>query len=56
MQKRFDKQFDASTLTGVPGVLVNNKYIVNRIKSKASENCNQLSELPSNALIKSNNL
>ncbi len=30
MQKKFDKQFDASTLTGVPGVLVNNKYIVQR--------------------------
>lgn len=35
MQKRFDKQFEASTLTGVPGVLVNNKYIVkaNNIKT-----------------------
>ncbi|CAH1525041.1 MULTISPECIES: thiol:disulfide interchange protein DsbA/DsbL [Vibrio] len=28
MQKGFDKQFKQSTLTGVPGVLVNDKYIV----------------------------
>ncbi len=28
MQKRFDKQFEKSTLTGVPGVVVNNKYVV----------------------------
>jgi thiol:disulfide interchange protein DsbA len=28
MQKRFDKQFDASKLTGVPGVVVNGKYVV----------------------------
>ena len=35
MQKTFDKQFKQSTLTGVPGVLVNNKYIVlpNEIRS-----------------------
>lgn len=28
MQKRFDKQFKATGLSGVPGVVVNNKYIV----------------------------
>lgn len=28
MQKRFDKQFNQSELTGVPGVVVNNKYVV----------------------------
>lgn len=28
MQKRFDKQFKDVKLTGVPGVVVNNKYIV----------------------------
>ena len=28
MQKRFDKQFAATGLRGVPGVVVNNKYIV----------------------------
>ncbi|MGR5067701.1 MULTISPECIES: thiol:disulfide interchange protein DsbA/DsbL [Vibrio] len=35
MQKQFDKKFEESTLTGVPGVLVNNKYIVlaNEIRS-----------------------
>jgi len=35
MQKGFDKQFKQSTLTGVPGVVVNNKYIVlpNEIRS-----------------------
>lgn len=35
MQRKFDIQFEASTLTGVPGVLVNNKYIVkpNAIRS-----------------------
>lgn len=35
MQKRFDQQFKESTLTGVPGVIVNNKYIViaNEIRS-----------------------
>ncbi|AHJ01545.1 TPA: thiol:disulfide interchange protein DsbA/DsbL [Vibrio parahaemolyticus] len=37
MQKRFDKQFKESTLTGVPGVVVNNKYIVipNEVRSYA---------------------
>jgi thiol:disulfide interchange protein DsbA len=28
MQRRFDKQFNSSELTGVPGVVVNNKYVV----------------------------
>ncbi|CAH7314372.1 Thiol:disulfide interchange protein DsbA [Vibrio chagasii] len=42
MQKRFDQQFDASTLTGVPGVLVNNKYIVKPDQIKSSEEYNQL--------------
>lgn len=42
MQKRFDKQFDASTLTGVPGVLVNNKYIVKPDQIKSYEEYNQL--------------
>lgn len=42
MQKRFDKQFDASTLTGVPGVLVNNKYIVKPEKITSYEEYNQL--------------
>ncbi|ELI5413563.1 thiol:disulfide interchange protein DsbA/DsbL [Vibrio parahaemolyticus] len=37
MQKRFDKQFKESTLTGVPGVVVKNKYIVipNEVRSYA---------------------
>lgn len=42
MQKRFDKEFDASTLTGVPGVLVNNKYIVKPEKITSYEEYNQL--------------
>ena len=42
MQKRFDQQFDASTLTGVPGVLVNNKYIVKPDQIKSYEEYNQL--------------
>ncbi|MBW3694572.1 thiol:disulfide interchange protein DsbA/DsbL [Vibrio sp. T187] len=42
MQKRFDKQFEASTLTGVPGVLVNNKYIVKPDNIKSYEEYNQL--------------
>ena len=43
MQKRFDKEFDQSTLTGVPGVLVNNKYIVKPDQIKSYEEYNQLS-------------
>ncbi|SON51813.1 thiol:disulfide interchange protein DsbA/DsbL [Vibrio tapetis] len=42
MQKRFDKQFEASTLTGVPGVLVNNKYIVKPDNITSLEEYNQL--------------
>jgi len=42
MQKRFDKQFEASTLTGVPGVLVNNKYIVKPDNIKSYDEYNQL--------------
>jgi len=42
MQKRFDKQFEASTLTGVPGVLVNDKYIVKPGSIKSYEEYNQL--------------
>ncbi|WP_435248943.1 thiol:disulfide interchange protein DsbA/DsbL [Vibrio sp. nBUS_14] len=42
MQKRFDKQLDASTLTGVPGVLVNNKYIVKPEKITRYEEYNPL--------------
>lgn len=42
MQKRFDKQFEASTLTGVPGVLVNNKYIVKPNNIKSYDEYNQL--------------
>ena len=34
MQKRFDKQFNNSTLRGVPGILVNNKYLVKSDKVK----------------------
>ncbi|MGR5305919.1 thiol:disulfide interchange protein DsbA/DsbL [Vibrio mediterranei] len=42
IQKKFDKQFDASTLTGVPGVLVNNKYIVQPTGIKSYEEYNEL--------------
>ncbi|MDN3613224.1 thiol:disulfide interchange protein DsbA/DsbL [Vibrio gallaecicus] len=42
IQKRFDKQFEASTLTGVPGVLVNDKYIVKPGSIKSYEEYNQL--------------
>ncbi|NOI68198.1 thiol:disulfide interchange protein DsbA/DsbL [Vibrio sp. 99-8-1] len=34
MQKRFDQQFNSSTLTGVPGIVVNNKYVVKADKIK----------------------
>jgi len=37
MQKRFDKQFESSTLTGVPGVIVNNRYVVKPDKIKSYE-------------------
>ncbi|WP_114784555.1 thiol:disulfide interchange protein DsbA/DsbL [Vibrio tetraodonis] len=42
MQKNFDKQFEKSTLTGVPGVLVNDKYIVKSEKIKSMEEYSQL--------------
>lgn len=42
MQRGFDKQFAQSTLTGVPGVLVNNKYIVKADKIRSFEEYNQL--------------
>ncbi|EGA66390.1 thiol:disulfide interchange protein DsbA/DsbL [Vibrio brasiliensis] len=42
MQRGFDKQFNKSTLTGVPGVLVNNKYIVKADKIRSYEEYNQL--------------
>ncbi|MCG7489033.1 thiol:disulfide interchange protein DsbA/DsbL [Vibrio sp. Of14-4] len=42
MQKNFDKQFEKSTLTGVPGVLVNDKYIVKSEKIRTMEEYSQL--------------
>ena len=42
MQKNFDKQFEKSTLAGVPGVLVNDKYIVKSDKIKSMEEYSQL--------------
>ncbi|WP_428802986.1 thiol:disulfide interchange protein DsbA/DsbL [Vibrio kyushuensis] len=42
MQRKFDKQFEASTLTGVPGVLVNNKYIVKPDNIKSFDEYNAL--------------
>ncbi|MGF1904833.1 thiol:disulfide interchange protein DsbA/DsbL [Aliivibrio salmonicida] len=42
MQRNFDKQFEASTLTGVPGVLVNNKYIVKPDAIRSYDEYNQL--------------
>ncbi|GLT16547.1 thiol:disulfide interchange protein [Vibrio zhanjiangensis] len=42
MQRNFDKQFEKSTLTGVPGVLVNDKYIVKADKIKSMEEYSQL--------------
>ncbi len=42
MQRSFDKQFAKSTLTGVPGVVVNNKYIVKADKIRSPEEYNQL--------------
>lgn len=42
MQRGFDKQFANSTLTGVPGVLVNNKYIVKADQIRSYEEYNQL--------------
>ncbi|MFH4528624.1 thiol:disulfide interchange protein DsbA/DsbL [Vibrio diabolicus] len=42
MQKGFDKQFSASTLRGVPGVVVNNKYIVLANEIRTYDEYNQL--------------
>lgn len=42
MQRGFDKQFEKSTLTGVPGVLVNDKYIVKPDQIRSFEEYNQL--------------
>ncbi|MBU2897070.1 thiol:disulfide interchange protein DsbA/DsbL [Vibrio hepatarius] len=42
MQKSFDKQFEKSTLTGVPGVLINDKYIVKADKINSMEEYSQL--------------
>ncbi len=42
MQRRFDKQFEATGLTGVPGVVVNNKYIVKSDKLESLEEYFQL--------------
>ncbi|WP_159738402.1 thiol:disulfide interchange protein DsbA/DsbL [Vibrio atypicus] len=42
MQRGFDKQFEKSTLTGVPGVLVNNKFIVKADQIRSFEEYNQL--------------
>ncbi|MGU3844934.1 DsbA family protein, partial [Vibrio diabolicus] len=42
MQKGFDKQFAASTLRGVPGVVVNNKYIVLANEIRTYDEYNQL--------------
>ncbi|MUK71430.1 thiol:disulfide interchange protein DsbA/DsbL [Aliivibrio fischeri] len=42
MQRKFDIQFEASTLTGVPGVLVNNKYIVKPNAIRSYDEYNQL--------------
>ncbi|ANQ23671.1 thiol:disulfide interchange protein [Vibrio natriegens] len=42
MQKRFDQEFKESTLTGVPGVIVNNKYIVIPNEISSYDEYNQL--------------
>ncbi|KIE19737.1 thiol:disulfide interchange protein [Vibrio sinaloensis] len=42
MQRSFDKQFKQSTLTGVPGVVVNDKYIVKADQIRSFEEYNQL--------------
>ena len=42
MQRKFDKQFNNSTLTGVPGVIVNNKYIVKSESIKTPERYSDL--------------
>lgn len=42
MQKRFDKQFKETGLSGVPGVVVNNKYVVKSDNIKSFEEYYQL--------------
>ncbi|WP_070965428.1 thiol:disulfide interchange protein DsbA/DsbL [Vibrio sonorensis] len=42
MQRKFDKEFKKSTLTGVPGVLVNNKYLVTGKGIKTYDDYNRL--------------
>lgn len=42
MQMKFDKDFAGSTLTGVPAVVVNNKYIVKTDHIKSYDEYNQL--------------
>lgn len=42
MQKRFDKQFQSTALTGVPGVVVNNKYVVKTEGIRSFEDYNKL--------------
>lgn len=42
MQRKFDQRFDASTLRGVPGVLVNHKYIVKAGSIRSYDEYNQL--------------
>ncbi|MCZ4293618.1 thiol:disulfide interchange protein DsbA/DsbL [Vibrio sinaloensis] len=42
MQRGFDKQFNKSTLTGVPGVVVNNKYLVKTEQIGSFEEYSQL--------------
>ncbi len=42
MQRKFDKRFKESTFSGVPGVLVNNKYIVKADHIKTYDEYNEL--------------
>lgn len=42
MQRNFDKQFKNSTLTGVPGVLVNDRYLVKTEDIRSFEEYSQL--------------
>jgi thiol:disulfide interchange protein DsbA len=42
MQRKFDKRFKQSTFSGVPGVLVNNKYIVKADHIKTYDEYNEL--------------
>ncbi|OBT15641.1 thiol:disulfide interchange protein [Vibrio sp. UCD-FRSSP16_10] len=42
MVRRFDKQFKDSGLTGVPSIVINNKYLVEISSIKSSEDLNNL--------------